>query len=256
VGIFLVLIAAALLGGASNALAGGGTFLTFPALLLAGVSPVMASATGSLVLLPGAFASAWVYRDTLTTGAARKILWPMLATSLAGALAGSILLMSTSNATFSGLVPWLLLGATAVFTAAPKLRELASRAGHSDSLPALLFGQLLISAYGGYFGAGMGVLMIALYLVASGLDIQTAAGLRMICSCAINTLSVIVFALKGAIDYHAGIPMFIASVVGGYVGALLVKRLDAKLARRSIMLYAWALTAWFFGRMLVQALKS
>ncbi len=258
-GVFLILLLAAVLGGASNALAGGGTFLTFPAILLAGVAPVRANATASLVLLPGAFVSAWVYRDTIANGTSRKFLWQMIGASLIGSLGGSILLLMTPNSTFSSLVPWLLLGATAVFTAAPKLRQMAANSGHhpehNASLPGLLVGQALISAYGGYFGAGMGVLMIALYLVSSTMDIQTAAGMRMICSCAINTLAVVIFAFRGAMDYRIGMPMLLAGVVGGYVGARLVRRLDAQLARRSILIYAWALTAWFFGRMLVQTIK-
>jgi uncharacterized membrane protein YfcA len=247
---FLILVAAAILGGASNALAGGGTFLTFPALLLTGIAPVRANATASLVLLPGAFVSAWVYRDPIRNNMSRRFLWLMLAASVTGSISGSLLLMHTSNSMFSGLVPWLLLIATAVFTLAPWLRQMAAKSGGHNSVPALLFGQIIISAYGGYFGAGMGVLMIALYLVASNLDVQAGSGLRMICSCAINTLAVIIFALKGAVDYRVGMPMLAAGVAGGYLGAVLVKRLDAKLARRSILLYAWALTAWFFGRML------
>jgi uncharacterized membrane protein YfcA len=254
--VFLILIAASILGGAANALAGGGTFLTFPALLLGGMAPVRANATASLVLLPGAFASAWVYRDTIQKSTSKKFLWLMLAASLVGSLGGSVLLMVTSNTTFASLVPWLLLVATAVFSAAPWLRQWAMRsaggAGYShESMPKLLVGQVLISAYGGYFGAGMGVLMIALYLVATNLDVQAASGLRMICSCAINALAVVIFASRGALDYRVGIPMLFAGVLGGYIGAHLVKRLDAKLARRAILAYAWALTAWFFGRMLL-----
>ena len=224
--IFLILILAAILGGATNALAGGGTFLTFPAILLAHIPPVRANATASLVLLPGAFASAWVYRDTVRRNTSARLLTLMLAASLLGSLAGSLLLMRTSNSTFSALVPWLLLAATAVFTAAPAIRRFAAKAGGHDSLPVLLLGQLVISAYGGYFGAGMGVLMIALYLVATNLDVQAASGLRMVCSCAINTLAVVIFAFKGAMDYSLGLPMLLAGVLGGYVGALLVKRLD------------------------------
>jgi uncharacterized membrane protein YfcA len=254
--VFLILIAASILGGAANALAGGGTFLTFPALLLAGMAPVRANATASLVLLPGAFASAWVYRDTIQKSISKKFLWLMLGASLVGSLAGSVLLMATSNATFASLVPWLLLAATAVFSLAPRLRQWAMRsaavAGSShESMLKLLVGQVIISAYGGYFGAGMGVLMIALYLVATNLDVHAASGLRMICSCAINTLAVVIFATRGALDYRVGMPMLFAGVVGGYIGAHSVKRLDAKLARRAILVYAWALTAWFFGRMLL-----
>lgn len=253
--IIVILLLASVLGGAANALAGGGTFLTFPALLLSHVPPVRANATASLVLLPGAFASAWVYRDTIRVTTSRQFLWLMLAASLIGSAIGSALLMMTSNSTFSGLVPWLLLVATAVFSLAPRIRKWAAaftsnQSGH-QSIAWLLAGQIVISAYGGYFGAGMGVLMIALYLIATNLDVHAASGLRMICSCAINTLAVIIFAARGAIDYKAGIPMLIAGIAGGYLGALLVKRLDPKVARRAILSYAWVLTAFFFGRMLI-----
>jgi hypothetical protein len=248
---YLILVLAAFLGGASNALAGGGTFLTFPALLLAGIAPVQANATASLVLLPGAFASAWVYRDTVRT-TERTFLTLMSVASLIGSLIGSILLLNTSNSTFSSLVPWLLLIATGVFTIAPWLRKVASRGQKHQSIVVLLIGQTIISAYGGYFGAGMGVLMIALYLVVTNLDVHSASGLRMICSCVINTLAVIIFAWRGALVYTAGVPMLIAGVAGGYVGALAVKRLNANHARIAILIYAWALTAWFFGRMFLK----
>jgi len=242
---YLLLLGAALVGGASNALAGGGTFLTFPALLLVGVAPVKANATASLVLLPGAFASAWVYRHTIKN-VTPKSLWFLSATSLAGSFVGSILLLMTTNSMFSSLVPWLLLVATAVFTLAPWIRKVAARHGH-ESLPALLAGQLVISVYGGYFGAGMGVLMIALYLVATNLDVQQASGLRMLCSCIINTLAVAIFALRGALDYRVGMPMLVVGVIGGYIGAILVKRLNPEHARIAILVYAWALTIWFFA---------
>jgi len=243
-----MLLAAAFLGGASNALAGGGTFLTFPALLFVGVAPVKANATASLVLLPGAFASAWVYRDTIKNITA-KSLWTLSATSLVGSLIGSILLLMTSNSTFSSLVPWLLFAATAVFTLAPWIRKVAMRRHGHESFAALLVGQLVISAYGGYFGAGMGVLMIALYLVATNLDVHSASGLRMVCACIINMLAVAIFAWRGALDYRVGVPMLVLGVIGGYIGAILVKRLNAQHARIAILVYAWVLTVWFFARL-------
>lgn len=244
---YLILLAAALIGGASNALAGGGTFLTFPALLLSGVAPVKANATASLVLLPGAFASAWVYRDTLKN-TAPKSFGLLSAASLIGSLAGSALLLMTSNSTFSNLVPWLLLIATAVFTLAPWIRKFAARQHGHKSMAGLLAGQLVISVYGGYFGAGMGVLMIALYLIATNLDVQSASGLRMVCACIINTLAVAIFAWRGALDYKVGLPMLVLGVIGGYIGAIMVKRLNAERARIAILIYAWTLTVWFFAR--------
>jgi len=246
----LILLIASMLGGAANALAGGGTFLVFPALLLAAVAPIKANATASLALVPGSIASAWVYRDAVR-GISKKFLLTMSAASLAGSLVGSMLLMNTSNNTFSRLVPWLLLMAAAVFTAAPWLRKAAAGLGGHQSLMLLIAGQFFVAGYGGYFGAGMGVLMMALYLAASDMDVHTAGGLRTICAAAINVLAVGIFAWKGAVDYRVGLPMLLAGIAGGYWGALAVKKLNAEGVRRGILIYAWGLTAWFFVRMLV-----
>jgi uncharacterized membrane protein YfcA len=115
----------------------------------------------------------------------------------------------------------------------------------------LVAGQFFVAGYGGYFGAGMGVLMMALYLAASEMDVHTAAGLRTICAAVINVLAVGIFALKDAVDYHAGVPMLLAGIVGGYLGALVVKRLNSENVRRGILIYAWGLTAWFFVKMML-----
>jgi hypothetical protein len=109
----------------------------------------------------------------------------------------------------------------------------------------LIAGQFFVAGYGGYFGAGMGVLMMALYLAASDMDVHTAAGLRTICAAAINVLAVGIFTWNGAVDYKAGVPMLLAGVAGGYGGALVVKKLNSENVRRGI------LTAWFFVRMLM-----
>jgi hypothetical protein len=246
----ILLLLAAIAGGAANALAGGGTFIVFPALLLAGVASVKANATSSLIMLPGGIASAWVYRRSLA-GQRNTTIGQMVAISIAGSLVGSLLLLETPNATFSNLVPWLLLVAAAVFTAAPRLRSAAAHSsGHRSSL--LLFaGQLVIAIYGGYFGAGMGVLMIALFLAAANMGVQEASGLRMLCATAVNILAVVLFAARGALDWKFGLPMFVASIVGGYLGATVFTRLSDKTARNAILIYAWALTVWFFARTLM-----
>lgn len=248
----ILLLLAAVAGGAANALAGGGTFIVFPALLLAGVASVKANATSSLIMLPGGIASAWVYRRSLA-GQRNITIGQMVGISVVGSLVGGLLLLNTPNATFSNLVPWLLLLAAAVFTAAPRLRSAAAHAaphgsgGHRSSV--LLFaGQLVISVYGGYFGAGMGVLMIALFLAAANMSVQEASGLRMLCATAVNILVVGLFAARGALDWKFGLPMFVASIVGGYLGATVFTRLSDKTARNAILVYAWALTIWFFAR--------
>jgi len=245
----LSLIIAAAMGGAVNALAGGGTFLVFPALVLAGIAPITANATASLLLWPAGLASAWVYRKDIPDD--KRLLGIMSAVSLVGAVMGSFVLLRTSNKTFSGLVPWLLLFATLNFTFSKRLRALASGASHRSSMVLLLVGQLAISFYGGYFGAGMGVLMLALYLSATGKDVHVANGLRLVCSTAINLAAIVIFTLRGAIDWVVGIPMLLAALVGGYFGAVLVRRLNAETARISVLVYAWAITLWFFGRQLM-----
>jgi uncharacterized membrane protein YfcA len=244
---FFLLLLAALIGGVANALAGGGTFIVFPALLFAGVASVKANATASLVMVPGGMVSAWVYRNTLE-GQPRSFVIQLVAVSLAGSLVGSLLLLNTANATFSSLVPWLLLVAATVFTFAPLLRSAAAKAGGHKSVAFLFIGQFVIALYGGYFGAGMGVLMIALFLVAANMDVQSASGLRLICATSVNLLAVLLFALRGAIEWKTGIPMLIAGVAGGYLGARVVRRLSEKTARTAILVYAWGLTVWFFLR--------
>lgn len=231
-----------------NALAGGGTFLVFPALVVAGVAPITANATASLLLWPAGIASAWVYRNEIPSE--RGLLTSMSIVSAIGATAGSLVLLRTSNSTFSGLVPWLLLFATLNFTFSKKLRALASGASRHASQALLLAGQLLISFYGGYFGAGMGVLMLALYLSTTGRDVHVANGLRLVCGAVINFVAVIIFVIRGAIDWAVGIPMLFAALLGGYLGAVLVKRLNAESARRAVLVYAWIVTLWFFLKQL------
>ena len=245
----LSLIAASILGGAVNALAGGGTFLVFPALVLASVAPITANATASFILWPAGLASAWVYRKDIPND--RRLLTLMSIVSAIGAIAGSFVLLRTSNATFSGLVPWLLLFATLNFTFAKQLRSLAARASHGASFALLIVGQLVISFYGGYFGAGMGVLMLALYLSATGKDVHVANGLRLVCGVVINAVAIVIFTVRGAIDWHLGFPMMLSALLGGYFGAVLVRRLDPESARRWVKIYAWAVTLWFFGKQLL-----
>jgi len=240
-----LLLLAALVAGVANALAGGGTFITFPALLFAGIASVKANATASLVMVPGGLASAWVYRGTLAEQP-RGLVLQLLAVSLVGSAAGSLLLLNTANATFSSLVPWLLLVAAAVFSAAPWLRRIAVRSGGNNSTPLLLAGQCCIAIYGGYFGAGMGVLMIALFLAVSSMDAQSASGVRLVCATSVNLLAVVIFAVKGAIVWNPGVPMLIAGIAGGYLGARVMRRLSEKAVRTAILVYAWGLTVYFF----------
>jgi uncharacterized membrane protein YfcA len=244
---FLLLLLAGFAGGLANALAGGGAFVVFPALLFAGVAPVVANATASLVLLPGGIFAAWVYRHSLVEYSRTTIL-QLIIICLIGSFAGSLLLLNTGNATFSFLVPWLLLTAAVIFTFAPRLRKAAARGSGHRSLAVLLIGEFIISVYGGYFGAGMGVLMVALFLAAAGMNVHSANGLRTICGTVVNLLAVILFAWKGIVDFKVGIPMLLAGSLAGYFGARVVRSMNEEAVRLGILIYAWGLTAWFFFR--------
>jgi uncharacterized membrane protein YfcA len=249
---FFLLLLAAFLGGGANALAGGGQFIVFPALLLGGVASVKANATASLVMVPGAIVSTWVYRRTVSELSGR-LLTRLLIASLAGSAAGSVLLLSTTNGLFSDLVPWLLLVAAIVFSLAPRLRAAAVKPAGHNSVAWLLAGQFAISVYGGYFGAGMGILMVALFLVTTTMNLQAATGIRLICATSVNILAVILFAWRGALDWQVGLPMLAAGTAGGYLSARAVRRLNENVVRNAVLVYAWGLTAYFFARLLWRA---
>jgi uncharacterized protein len=248
---WIILLAAALVGGVVNALAGGGMFLIFPALIMAGVPPISANATASAVTLPGGIASAWVYRSRRDADheASRNLAATLIAVSLAGSLGGSVLLLATSNARFAKLVPWLMLGAALVFSLSGPIRKFAEAHTSARRHRALLaLGQFFIAIYGGYFGAGMGVLMIVLFLVTANLDVQASAGLRLWSATAVNLLAVGIFAWRGIVEWRVGLPMLLAAVVGGYLGAHAVQRLSVTVARRTVLVYAWATGIWLLVR--------
>ena len=144
-----------------------------------------------------------------------------------------------------------MLGATLIFSFAGKVRSAAaSHAAQATHLVPLVGGQFLISLYGGYFGAGMGVLMLALYLLAANMDIHQASGVRLLCGTAANTIATLVFAARGIIQWPLAVPMLFACAAGGYWGAHLVKRMDPEKARRVILVYAWTVTVWLLVRSL------
>jgi uncharacterized membrane protein YfcA len=226
-------------------LAGGGTFLIFPALVFAGVDPIMANATSSVITLPGGIASALVYRRPVTG----KLFWTLVLISVAGGLAGSQLLLHTPSGRFSKIVPYLMIGASLVFTFSNQLRSFASEHSSGKVNTGLLYaGTLAISVYGGYFGAGMGVLMIVLFLIAAHIGVQESAGLRMWCATGVNTLAVAAFIIKSIVVWRVAIPMLICTLIGGYWGAHAVQRLTAETARKTVLVFAWTMSLWLLVR--------
>lgn len=239
-----VLVAAAVAAGAINSVAGGGSFLTFPALLLSGVSPIAANATNTLALWPGSVASAGAYRRDLAHE--RRALLVLAAVSLAGGLVGAVLLLGTPEQTFAALVPWLLGGATLLFAVGPRLtRGRPARWGQLGTVAAL---QFLIAVYGGYFGGGMGILMLAGLSLLGMTDIHAMNGLKVLLGVVINGIALVAFAFAGVLVYPIGLAMAVGAVVGGYGGPLLAKRVPQVWVRRFVLAVGVVLTGYFFVR--------
>ncbi|MGE0705051.1 MAG: sulfite exporter TauE/SafE family protein [Vicinamibacterales bacterium] len=245
----LFLFVAAFLGGALNAVAGGGSFIALPALLQAGVPPVAANATSTLSLWPGSISSAWAYRREIAVAGSRALL-PMLVVSLVGGLLGAELLLGTTDAVFMNVLPWLMLVAATTFTFGDRITgRLAGRARWTPSARhpwwALLL-QLIIATYGGYFGGGIGVMMLAAMAVAGMTDIHEMNGLKTALAGVINGVAALEFVRRGAVAWEPGAVMIAGAITGGYVGAAVARRLDRRHVRTFAIVVAWAMTAYFF----------
>jgi hypothetical protein len=217
------LAAAGIGAGVVNAIAGGGTLLTFPALVTAGLGPVTANATNTLALWPGQLASAWAYRRHLADERSRAV--TLAVPSVIGGLAGALLLVQLPESTFEAIVPWLILFACAMLALQEPIRRLATHAKLGNHPAALWVAQLVISIYGGYFGAGIGILMLAAMGILLPSSLQHANGLKVLFSLLINGVAAIYFLGAG----HASIPeaalVAVAGMIGGFAGAHLAQRL-------------------------------
>jgi uncharacterized membrane protein YfcA len=243
-----LLFGVAAIAGAINSVAGGGSFLTLPTLLYAGVTPVIANATSTLAMWPGSLAAAVAYRRELK---ATPMTWLLVlcAVSLAGGLVGAILLVRTSDTSFMRLLPWLMLIAAVTFTFGGRLRRMStSRRDAHGSLVAVAVLQFLLSIYGGYFGGGMGIMMLATFAIAGMIDIHEMNALKTLLGVAINGLALVTFVVKGAIAWGPGIVMMAGAIMGGYVGATIARRTDPKWVRVLVTVIAWTMTSYFFIR--------
>jgi uncharacterized membrane protein YfcA len=228
-----------------NSAAGGGSFVSFPALILAGVPPIPANATNNAAMWVGTFGSARAYWPDVKPH--RRMLYPMLAVSCAGALIGACLLLLTPSVTFARLVPWLLLFATAVFALSPLLsKPHAGMTPRHHAWQVVL--QFVVAVYGGYFGAGMGILMLAV-LAFSGLPgFNATNGMKNVLSVAINGMALIPFALARIVEWPIAIPMCITALLGGYFGAKFFRWVPQPLARAIVIAIGLTMTVVFFVR--------
>jgi hypothetical protein len=229
-----------------NAVAGGGTFFSFPALLAAGVSPVIANATNSVGLCPASLSGAWAYRKELARY--KQYLIPMGIVSFLGGAAGSFLLLVTEDATFSKLVPWLLLFATLLFAGSGKI-SVWLRGDHArePSEGALaLTAQALVAIYGGFFGAGMGILILASLAMAGHSDVHEINAIKNLLSAIVYSVTVLVFVFAGAVDMKYTLLMAVTSMLGAYGGASMARKIPARWLRRFIITVGFGLTAIYF----------
>ena len=247
----LLLLFTAWIAGAINSVVGGGTFLLFPVLLLTGINPVVANASCTIALWPGSIAGAYGYRRELNLRDSALRLLVFI--SLIGGTAGALTLLFTPAPVFEHLIPWLLFGATMLFACSKSITRFFRQhtSGISSSQPWLgkIFVPLLqftIAFYGGYFGAGIGILMLALLGLMGYTAIHAMNGTKALLATAINGVSVIIFVLGGAIAWPQAMVMLVGAVAGGFMGAHYSQKLPEAFVRQLVLAVAVMMTIYFF----------
>jgi uncharacterized membrane protein YfcA len=242
----LVLGAAGFVAGVMNAMAGGGTFVTIPALVWTGTPSLVANASSTVALFPGQLASTWAFREHLASFGGVSLA-TLLTVSLAGGFAGALLLLLTPERTFEAIIPWLLLVATLTF-ALGREAGAALRRHIRIGAPSLLALQFALAVYGGYFGGGVGIMMMAVWSLIGTADLRTMTPARTFLVAATNTVAVLCFIAAGAVEWPATLTMLMAAVVGGYAGARLALRMKPTILRAVILVISSAMTLAFFLR--------
>ncbi len=227
-----------------NALAGGGSFVTLPALIASGLTSVQANASSTAALWPGGVASAWTYYDGSrpVCGVTRAAL---LAVTLAGGLLGSVLLIWTPSSAFNLLLPWLLLAATVAIAFG---RRIGARLGGSARPATMLPLQFGLGIYGGYFGGAVGLMMVAAWSLLGERDLKALNGPRTLLVSAANTVALLVFILAGLVRWPPTLAMLAGGVVGGVVGARIGRIVPPRVTRLITICWTSAITALFFAR--------
>lgn len=259
----LLIFIAAFGGGVMNALAGGGTFLTLPALVFIGVPAKVANATSAVALWPGTIASAIGYLPEIRQQPGRNLLFVI---SLIGGFVGAFLLLKTEETVFARMIPWLMLLATILFGMGSRITRWLARSeagGESPRITSFFSVAILlaVAVYGGFFGAGMGILMLAALAMLGMEDVHKMNGLKNGLVTAINGIAVVAFTTADVAPMPSFVPweadkillwphiivMTVGSIVGGIAGVKLAKALPDAVMRGIILLIAGSLTAWFFN---------
>lgn len=238
------LSAVAVAAGVINAVAGGGTFLTFPVLVMAGLSPLQANVTSTIALWPGSVASAVAYRGEWMQQ--KEALPRLMLISIAGSALGAAVLLTTPEQRFETLVPWLLLAATLIFTFGPLIIARVHFIRHPKVACVL---QCAIAFYGGYFGAGIGILMLAMLQLMGVSAIHRMNALKTVLGSTINAVAVLIFVASGTVVWSAATVMLAGAIAGGYFGAAAAQTWPPAPVRRLVSIIGFAMTAGFFLKM-------
>lgn len=255
----ILLLGVALVAGALNSIAGGGSFLSFPLLVFLGVPSVNANATNTVALWPGTLASSAAYRKALNAPLLKRML-PLMMITLAGSLAGALLLLRTRQSTFDHLIPWLLLAGTLLFNFRGRLharvsgRKQAAGEAHGRRQPSwrrVVWATVLqgpLGVYIGYFGAGVGILMLPLLALMGVENIHSISGLRTLLVTCGNAVAVTIFILAHAIYWPQALLMMVGAIAGGYAGAWLAQRMSQKKVGYLVIAIGYGMSAYFFWR--------
>lgn len=245
-----LLFIAGLFGGMINSIAGGGTFITFPALLFAGVPPISANATNTFASCSGYLSGAYAFRKELQ--AHKKELPKFIVISLLGGIAGALLLLQTPESLFRTAIPWLLLFATLLFILGARLnnilRQLASRYQYVSPIGRILMLLILLTVciYGGFFNAGLGIIILSYLVVAGYNNINTMNGLKLLISSCVSLIAIMLFIYDGIIAWYQGIIVLLGSLLGGYVAAHVSRLLPQKLIKNMVIVASVIITTYFF----------
>jgi uncharacterized membrane protein YfcA len=247
--LWALLVGAAFAAGVLNAIAGGGSFLTFPALVFAGLPPIVANATSAVAVSPGYLGSTVGFKAELAALPPQRLKQETLIAAVGGVL-GALLLLVTPAAVFKGLVPWLLLFATMLFVLGPRVAKLRAASGSSEQASPLkrYLGLLAVAIYGGYFNGGLGILLLALYTVCGEKQLSTSNALKNLNSLVLSLLSVATFAVAGAVAWGPALVMMVAATIGGYVGAHGSKKIPVAWVRGTVVATGLVMSVVFFVR--------
>ncbi len=248
----ILLFCAAALAGALNSVAGGGSFFSFPALMFTGVPPIIANATSTVAIWPGSVASVGAYWRRLPRDP--RILVTMSAVSLAGGIIGAWLLLHTRQETFMRMVPYLFLVATLLFTFGKQISGGLARVVKHDgrasgkTIAGAALVQILIAIYGGFFGGGIGILMLALLAIVRMEDIHAMTGVKALLATVINGAAVVTFIVARAVYWPQALLMIVGAVLGGYGGATWAQKIDPVWVRRFVILVGFGMSAYFLWK--------